>query len=79
MECWQPNVLPTTCGNFLFIISGLYGYHSNKIHTHQDYYHFQLMELLFLFAVLSLRIKRNPTNRTKMFNVLKCYCKRSIE
>lgn len=79
MECRQPDVLPTTRGNFLFIISGLYSYHSNKIHTHQDYYHFQLMESLFLFAVLTLGIKCNPINRTKMFNVLKRYWERSIE
>lgn len=54
MQYRQQNVLPATRGNFLFIVSGLCSYHSDKIHTYQDYYHFQLMELLFLFVVLSL-------------------------
>lgn len=66
MESQQQNVLPRTGGNFFFIISGLYSYHSNEIHTHQDYYHFhQQMELLFLFVVLSLRIKCSPINRAE--------------
>lgn len=39
---------PHNMQELLFIISGLYGYHSDKIHIHWDYYHFQqLMELLF--------------------------------
>lgn len=76
MEYGQQNILPTTCRNLLFIISGLYSYHSNKIHTHWDYYHFQqLIELLFLSVVLSLRIKCNPINSTEIFNVLQHYRK----
>ena len=76
MEYGQQNILPTTCRNFLFIISGLYSYHSNKIRIHWDYYHFQqLIELLFLYVVLSLRIKCNPINSTEIFNVLQYYHK----
>lgn len=72
MEYWQQNVLLTTCRNFLYITSGLPCHHSNKIHIHPDYHHVQqLMELLLLFVVLSLRIKCNLISSSEIFSVLK--------
>lgn len=72
MEYWQQNVLLTTRRTFLYIISGLQCHHSNKIHIHPDYHHFQqLMELLFLLWFLSRRIKCNAISSSEICSVLK--------